>query len=837
MKKQLTSYKLLLWCWILFGGIFSLVVGQYYYFDNWANAPLQQWCNETLTIKINTESQAVRAGRFHLILDTGHFAYSTSDVVNTLRTNLFAASSNTFWDRSSASSPSWQIWSNHTILQIDRKNDLTNYNGNGGLYWTIMWLTPFFNSNDYTGFVAMQYFPWSDTTETTLSAPWGIEIIHSGNQISRTTGYFYVQQAPCVSDSTPPTFTLNTPTPWTKKSHLSGIALILNENDGVAGSNVPYIRTGWWLWTGNSRGITNQYGINLTTFKIRISGNWTSVYFTGGMFAPAWALSAVPNWKTWQFLDKNYTVGIDGSQLFDYGIEKTITITWTVQDRMNNTINYWPLTFNSPVSPWLIPWSDTPSAWDIWVDTLAPISLWIADDWAGIHSWSIVVTLSWVAWTEYWPYIFSWSDLNLSGIVGTANQPDYSISISNHVAFPYSWSIQVSISATDMVGTPDTIWDYIFTTRPSCIDLGCCNTVYINTRNTLPFLYTGINITISGWLNPSFVSNGTTWTLYCGTENEWMNIYKWIEENTWTALYMSFFDASKLIFSGSNVQAVLSWNTVYLERVYVPPITPWWCIGSCWWWGWGWTVSIDNCTLPSNLACANTAWTDSSDSYYDGTCCGTEEWHGSASSCDVSDSTYTQEITDAFTRGYNLNITNKCPITSANLDGNIIRKELAKMMTMFTIQVVGLYPNTHKIGCDAFTDTGNLSDEMKFFTKTACQLGLMGLESDGKTPQEKFNPEWLVNRAQFGTILSRLIYSDQYNIYSGEEQIYKWYEKHLTALNKDSIMNKIQDPLMLEKRARVLIMLERTASANLVEQYHLIPPTHNWALSLLEHVW
>jgi len=162
---------------------------------------------------------------------------------------------------------------------------------------------------------------------------------------------------------------------------------------------------------------------------------------------------------------------------------------------------------------------------------------------------------------------------------------------------------------------------------------------------------------------------------------------------------------------------------------------------------------------------------------------------------------------------------------------------LAKMMTMFTIQVVGLYPNTHKIGCDAFTDTGNLSDEMKFFTKTACQLGLMGLESDGKTPQEKFNPEWLVNRAQFGTILSRLIYSDQYNIYSGEEQIYKWYEKHLTALNKDSIMNKIQDPLMLEKRARVLIMLERTASANLVEQYHLIPPTHNWALSLLEHVW
>ena len=67
-------------------------------------------------------------------------------------------------------------------------------------------------------------------------------------------------------------------------------------------------------------------------------------------------------------------------------------------------------------------------------------------------------------------------------------------------------------------------------------------------------------------------------------------------------------------------------------------------------------------------------------------------------------------------------MTNKCPIDEARLYDPIIRQELAKMMTMFTVQILGIYPNTHKLGCDQFSDTSTLSDEMQFFTKTACQL-------------------------------------------------------------------------------------------------------------------
>ena len=248
-------------------------------------------------------------------------------------------------------------------------------------------------------------------------------------------------------------------------------------------------------------------------------------------------------------------------------------------------------------------------------------------------------------------------------------------------------------------------------------------------------------------------------------------------------------------------------------------------------------VVVDDCELPSNIACANEEWEDYSDSYYDHTCCAPEEGHGAAPSCDISNSPYDdQELNDAFQRAYSLNITNKCPITEARLETPIIRMEVAKMMTMFTIQVIGIYPDTHKVGCDLYPDIQHLNSEMQFFTKTSCQLDLMELKSDGKTPDEIFEPYNYVDRAQFGTVLSRLIYGDEYNIYEGEETIYKRYEKHLRALHEDDIIHKIENPSMLEQRWWVILMLYRIMQQDLVAKYRLVAPAHNGAIVLLENV-
>lgn len=837
MRKQVNYKKLSLIFTLLFGGIVSLVTGQYYYFEVPPTAsPYKQWCETTLDIKATTESNITwaKAGLLRLQLNPTHFSYNTSDIASVLQTQLFVASTASFSIYSNPSIyPAW-LDTNRTILQIDRYNPGSNFVGTDRLYGTLK-LLPKHAPTAYTWIVSMIYN--GDTIRTSLSYG-GNNIINPTNQNAHITWSYYVEQSPCQDDFTAPANTL-TPFWWTQKSHLSWIHLSLTENAG--GGNVPYIWTGGLpgsgTWTGNIRWINNQYGVNLSTFKLRISGNGTGRYFTGGMFSSAGDLIAVWIHTTWQFYQRDYSLSIASWALFDYGIEKLITITGHVSDRKGNVWTIWT-TFNAPVSPWLIGGSTIPNAWATMALTTTPITLGIADDRAGVHSGTIIVTISGVNGTAYGPFVFSGSDLNLSGVPWTALQPDYYITI-NHTPFPSSWTIHVSVYAEDMVGNVDTISDYSFRTKPSCSDYGCFHDVYIQTGNTLPFIAPTSTLSISGGINPYFTGYGNTWTIYCGTENEVpMSISRWTENQSGSAIFVSLHDASHLTLSGnvSTVKAILSGKTLYLEKIYTLPGG--WGNWGGGWWGWGWNFEKDACLRPdSNFACANTEGVDYSESYYDNTCCAPVlTWHGAAW-CDISDSPYTdEELNDAFQRSYDLNITNKCPIDEARLEHPLIRMEAAKMMTMFTVQVIGIYPDTHKVWCDTFTDTQQLSSEMKFFTKTACQLNLMGLKSDGQTPDKQFNPYDQVNRAQFGTILSRLIYGNKYNIYSGEDTQYKWYEKHLQALNKDTIMKKIQDPFMIEQRWRVMLMLYRIYQKDLVAQYRLVAPAHNWAIVLLENI-
>jgi hypothetical protein len=86
----------------------------------------------------------------------------------------------------------------------------------------------------------------------------------------------------------------------------------------------------------------------------------------------------------------------------------------------------------------------------------------------------------------------------------------------------------------------------------------------------------------------------------------------------------------------------------------------------------------------------------------------------------------------------------------------------------------------------------------------------MWYNADGKIINKFFDPNYLVNRAQFGTILSRLIYGNTYNISKWETTDLQWYEKHHLALQRDGIMVQISTPFRKELRSRVLLMLART---------------------------
>ncbi|MCF7834684.1 hypothetical protein K9M48_01325 [Candidatus Gracilibacteria bacterium] len=955
-------------------GLTQKTNGQYYYYDSGTSTyPYQQGCNEELNLRINTQGDNIRAGRFHLILDPSTTNYNTSSDSTTLRTNLFEANNQTFIDRSSAASPSRKDPSK-IILQIDRSNSTTDYNGSNGLYGVIKFI-PVYNPSTFYGSFGMEYTPGAYTTETTLSFAGGTEAINPSEQNTRLTGTYQILQEPCIDDTNSPSINISTPiNQGNKQSHLNGISLSLDEAVGVIGSNVPYIWTGGHtIWTGNPGGtISNQYGINLNTFTLTINGNSQTKTFTGGSLG----VNAIGNDRTRQDNYKNYNITISSGQLFDYGIEKTITITTSVDDLKGNHSNLNTINFNYPISPRALG-NFVPSNGAIFVNLSAPVQLGIQDNRAGVDSGSIRVTLSGINGTNYGPYIFSGSDLNLSGVAGSANQPDYYINITNHIDFPASGTIKVSVYAEDMENNVDNINDYTFTTRPNCGELQCCDvtiitrddqidynqdTIYISGRNS-PIFYTGVDG--SGYID-------------CNSTDVGMKIYNGDGLNSGSASVLSnYYDFSNLLLSGRNgVSAILSGDTIYLSitslfgynitgailfytgeiqtgtlvgiedidltiensfdtgivmqstgnqsspeviEAYIPPNTTiiqtgaqclpvlmqhpiltgknyaqsglidydiytafkigFICSGSQ-------AKFYDNSgdlkeieirikdpnlvesgvvkvRYSNDLVNRNTLGTanvvnyiasfqtthftyfalgddkptrqqppcigcgggggggltkddcpdgDYSDSYYDRDC-GDPDSHQITNFCGVGPNKYSTEMVDAFQYAYGLGITTMCPIESARLDQYILRKELAKMISEFAIKVIGIYPDFSKTECDEYNDIRTESQELQFYMRLSCRLGLMGLHTDGITVKYNFDPNQYVDRAQFGTIMSRLIFGGTYN---GNKD--NRYIDHLNALKAHGVMNYIDNPAMKELRGYVMIMMQRADESGIIKR-------------------
>jgi hypothetical protein len=150
---------------------------------------------------------------------------------------------------------------------------------------------------------------------------------------------------------------------------------------------------------------------------------------------------------------------------------------------------------------------------------------------------------------------------------------------------------------------------------------------------------------------------------------------------------------------------------------------------------------------------------------------------------------------------FDVGITTVPSICEANMYGPLLRKHMAKFLSMFAIQVLDRQPDLTRV-CE-FSDMGEESFEMQGFARISCQLGIMGLQQDG-SPDTVFNPNQVVTRAMFGTALSRLIYGQAHNSPTGVR-----YQEHLNALQADGIMTQINNPDVLEVRGFVMLMLQR----------------------------
>jgi len=203
-------------------------------------------------------------------------------------------------------------------------------------------------------------------------------------------------------------------------------------------------------------------------------------------------------------------------------------------------------------------------------------------------------------------------------------------------------------------------------------------------------------------------------------------------------------------------------------------------------WGGGWG-STPKDTCPN--------W-DLSLNLYDGICTATT-WATITTTWSINWSTFSNELNNAYLYAYSIGITTMPTIQQANIEGNLIRAHMAKMMVNYAIKVLGKTLNTWAL-CE-FNDIANQSTEMKLYIKLSCQLGLMGQWITD------FNPNGTVTRAQFGTVLSRAIRGDEYNMTGN---IY--YTNHLQALKDNNIITNT-NPELKELRWYVMLMLMRAA--------------------------
>ena len=200
--------------------------------------------------------------------------------------------------------------------------------------------------------------------------------------------------------------------------------------------------------------------------------------------------------------------------------------------------------------------------------------------------------------------------------------------------------------------------------------------------------------------------------------------------------------------------------------------------------------------------------------------------------------TVTEEVLTAYQWSYKNKVTTLAPVERAMPEGYVYRWHMAKMVVNYALNVLWWeLPEETPEECSRSDDASDWeSNEIKNYARMSCELGIMWIDMDN------FEPTRYVTRAQFGTILSRLLWWDTYNQQWSSTNSY--YERHLNELKEKGIITQIDNPEQrIELREWVWVMLRRSdeyiKSSNTYKLWRSNVKTSNvdWKVENKEETW
>ena len=191
-----------------------------------------------------------------------------------------------------------------------------------------------------------------------------------------------------------------------------------------------------------------------------------------------------------------------------------------------------------------------------------------------------------------------------------------------------------------------------------------------------------------------------------------------------------------------------------------------------------------------------------------------------------------EELESAYQWAFENKITSQSTIENANLNWYITRAQLAKMMSSFSSNVLGNYPNTWE-NCE-FNDVEDLDANLQLGILQVCQFWIMWKNV------KNFRPSDRVTLWEFSVVLTRALWWDEFQWWE------PYYKKSLKVLNKLWIVDDISWPLVDQKRWWVMLMLKRSSDVikkskkeidDLIYREYFVPGFNLWDWNMIPTLW